>query len=120
MIQHQSHCWRTTMKFFIPHAKDDVHAEEVYDGIKRFVGEQTFGMVTSRRIYSVRFVHDGVFYTAKVGSVFERTGEPVVAILEGAVIYYICTPTRGVHQEVPYLVGRRQVDEIEEFESESG
>ena len=57
-------------------------------------------------------------YTATVGEVFERLGEPVVALFEGY-IFYLCTANRAVLRGEPYLIGREEVQWIKEFESDT-
>ena len=104
------------MKFFVPFTKDDAQAEEVYGAIRKFNTEQTLGPITSRRIHSICFYHNGNNLTATVGETFEPTGEPVAAILEGP-IYYVCTPNRGFMRGSPILVGREEIRTITDFDA---
>jgi hypothetical protein len=109
------------MKFFIPHAENEAQAEEVYAGIKRIVLKETLNeTIKERRIYSIRFRHDGVNYVATVGDIFERLGEPVIALLEGTALFHLCTPSRAVVKGGPYFIGREEVTSITEFDNEPG
>jgi len=103
------------MKFFVPAAKDDAYAEELYSAVVNFAEETTRWKVTPRRIYHIRYRHDSRSYDARVGEIEPRSGEPVVAILESQCVL-ICTPNHGVIRGMPILVGAGEHSEIEDFE----
>lgn len=106
---------RNTMQFFIPHASNDHHVEQLYNATRKFCAEQTGWKVLPTRIYSLRYRHNGNEYYAQVG-----TNDPieglVVCILESEVTYFVCTPNRGVLSGSPILVGREDVSYVELFE----
>lgn len=103
------------MKFFVPAATDQQEAERVYAKIREFVKKDTGDSLTNRRIASLTFFHEGVSYHAAVGDVFERIGEPVIAIFEGRLIY-VCTVNRGALRGGPVLVGIDEVRSLIDFE----
>lgn len=109
------------MKFFIPAAKDDANAEEIYESIRKFNSEQMNATLSPRRIYRVRGIHNGQEFTATVGEPFERYGEVVIAILvdTSRKLYLICTPDRGVLRGEPYLSGSNEIRDldVEDFEA---
>ena len=82
------------MEFFVPHATDAEQAERAYAAIKEFVAGQV-GSLTDKRIYRIRFSHDGNCFDLRVGDIHPQLGERVIAIFEGY-IYYVCTQNRGV------------------------
>jgi hypothetical protein len=108
------------MKFFIPVAKNkEVQQEEVYMQIRRHMAEGLRPKFDSRRVYKLRYTHDGKEHYAEVGMPHSQNGEPVIAIFHesGRRLYYICTPSRGVlGGEVPILVGEGNVLSWEDFE----
>jgi hypothetical protein len=106
------------MKFFIPYAKDVAEAENVYDGTRKFNALEMHATLSPERIYSLSGVHDGKRFKATVGEIFERLGEPVIAILLDIKrrCYFICTPTRGVLGGEPYLSGAHEINSIQYFE----
>ena len=103
------------MKFFIPLAKDDKEAQEIYGGIIKFAKETAWKEIKDRKIFSIAFNHDGKDYIARVGEKYSVTGEMVMAILESET-FLVCTPNRGVLRGMPILVGKNEVYSIEDFE----
>ncbi len=103
------------MKFFIPNAKDDKQAEEVYNGIIKFAEENLKWGVNTDRIYSIRYSHEGKDFLAKVGEVENRTKDLVLAILKSTT-YLICTINRGGLRGMPILVGENEIERIEYFD----
>jgi len=89
------------VKFFVPSAKDKEQEQRFYDAMKKFVKDQLGWDITDRKIFSVRYTHDGKNYYAEVGKVEQVEGETVMAILE-SVTYLICTPNRGSLEECRY------------------
>jgi len=108
------------MKFFIPHAKDKEEEHKVYDAIRKFARDQLKWNITDRRIFSIRYTHDGKGYYAEVGRTEQVEGEEVIAILESGysdvIVYLICTPNRGVARGMPILVGENETYSIADFD----
>jgi hypothetical protein len=101
------------MGFFIPAAKSAEEAENVWQAIHSFARSNLGSEPTTRRIFRIRYHHDGNKYEAEVGRPEPRTGETVIAILE-SVTYLVCTANRGVVRGIPILVGRDSVvDQID-------
>jgi hypothetical protein len=105
------------MKFFIPYASTPEMAEQVYESIKKFAVSTAHGSPSQRRIFRIKYHHEGKNYQAEVGKEHRRIGEEVIAILE-SFVYLICSPNRGVVRGGPCMVGYDEVDEIEDFEEE--
>jgi len=104
------------MRFFVPGAKDDAEAESVYKAIRKHAVETTGHGVTDRRIYHMSWKHGGVLYESTVGKPDPRLREEVVAILEGAVTYLVCTNSRGVIRGEPMYVGKEEAYIVSDFE----
>ena len=107
------------MKFFIPHAKDKKEEDKNYEAIKKFAKETLGWNIKDRRIFSLRYTHDGKNYYAEVGKREQAEGEEVIAILESGysdvIIYLICTPNRGVIRGMPILVGENEAYSVVDF-----
>ena len=106
-------------KFFVPAAKDDDEAEGVRTAIIKFMVDQGFRDITSKRIFKLAYRHNSQDYEAEVGQPDTLAGGPVVLmILEARFgeLYLVCTPSRGGAGGNPILVGRPSVRSIEEFE----
>ncbi|MBS1840088.1 MAG: hypothetical protein JSS69_18830 [Acidobacteria bacterium] len=106
------------MKFFIPAASDEAHAEEIYQATRKFNAEQMGAKLSDRRIYTVSGKHSGKSFTATVGQPFESLGETVIAISldTSRSCYFICTPNRGVLRGMPYLSGSDEINHSEDFD----
>ena len=105
------------MKFFIPDAKDESDAEQVYERTKKIAGETLGWPVSERRIQSITFRDKQQTVQAEVGKTDPITGEIVMAILDSTA-FLVCTPNRGVLRGIPVLVGKHEV--IEELVFEHG
>lgn len=103
------------MKFFIPFATDDKQAENVWAATKKFAEENLQWKITDRRIFSIKYTHEGKSYYSEVGKQDLRTGEVVIAILESTT-FLVCTPNRGVARGEPMLVGINEVESVINFE----
>jgi hypothetical protein len=103
------------MNFFVPHTKNEEQASKLYEASKTFCEEQTGWKVTSKRIFTLRYRHDGTEYLAQVGSKDYSEGE-VLCIFESEVTYFVCTSHRGVLTGPPILVGREEISDIEYFD----
>lgn len=104
----------TEVKFFIPKAKDDTQAEEVWESIKKFAEKNLEWDVSDRRIFSITYQKHGKDYYVEVGKPDPRNGELVIAILKSNT-YLVCTPNRGVLRSIPILVGGSELTEITDF-----
>src|SRR5688572_10267272 len=91
------------MEFFIPYSKDRKQAEDVWNSCRIWTNRNC-GAVQLDRIFSIEYVHEGKRWFAEVGQPEPRTGELVIAILNG-ITYLVCTPNRGVIRGTPILVG---------------
>lgn len=104
----------TEMKFFIPKAKNDVQAQEVWESVKKFAEKTLDWEVSDRRIFSIAYQKHGEDYYVEVGKPDPRNGELVIAILE-SITYLVCTPNRGVLRGMPILVGESELKDITDF-----
>jgi len=106
------------MRFFIPAAEDEAQAESVYGSIREFLGTELGAAFDERRVFSLRYVHDGKEYSAEVGKTHALNGEPVVAILHEPErrLYHVCTTNRGVARGGSILVGEHSVKACEDFD----
>ena len=104
----------TEMKFFIPKAKDDAQAQEVWKSVKKFAEDTLDWEVSDRRIFSITYHKHGKDYYVEVGKSDPRNEELVIAILE-SVTYLVCTPNRGVLRGMPILIGQSELKDITDF-----
>jgi hypothetical protein len=106
------------MKFFIPFAKDEAQEQDVYGGIHKFLSQELGAVFTDRRVFSLRYHHDGKKYYAEVGKEHSLNKEPVIAILYEDLrkLYHVCTPSRGVVRGMSILVGAAEVEEVVDFD----
>lgn len=107
------------MKFFIPAAKNEQQEEQVYNSVKRFLGEQLGAQFSNRKIASLRYRHDGNTYHAEVGEIHGLNNEPVIAILFEPLrnLYHVCTTSRGVIRGMSILVGHHDVVSVADFDN---
>lgn len=110
-------------EFRVPGAEEtDMTDEELYEAIVKFA-EQSFGPLSDARIEGIRYHERDPKYEqdvidVDVGDVFPITGEPVEAILydESRDLYLVCTPTRGVAEGNPILVGNDKIRDVRHFD----
>jgi hypothetical protein len=102
--------------FFVPAARDDAQAEEVWEATRKFARDQLGWEVGERRIFRIEYTHDGQDLVAQVGEQEPRQGEPVLVILESNA-YLVCTENRGVARGAPILVGLQTVSKIVDFDA---
>ena len=91
------------MRFFIPHARDDAQAEQVYEAVRKFTEEEC-GEVTPTRYYAIYYRHNGEELRARVGDPDPLVGETVIAIFKSdreRGPFFICTHNRGVKRGSP-------------------
>lgn len=102
------------MKFTVPGAKP-ADAEAAYQAIIDEVKDQLRIPIGTRRIASIRYLHDKRRYLAKVGGLDPQQGRyQVVAILE-AKPHIIYTRTEAGGQGLTMLVNSDEITEIIDF-----
>ena len=103
------------MKFFIPYAKNDEDAEEVYSGIIK----NNNAIQTDNRIFKLSFYDNNKRIFAEVGKPIvgnNKTGDQIViAIVEKFGFYCICFPTMGVFGGVPVYVDSKPDNAVVEY-----
>jgi hypothetical protein len=89
--------------FFIPYAQGPEEAERVWQATVTFVETQGARVRRDRRIFAVRYVHEGQEIVDVVGEKDASTGEEVLVILlsEPPGPLLICTASRGVARGEP-------------------
>ncbi len=102
-------------RFFVPAATDAAQAERVREAVIMFTKQTTGWDCSNRRIFRIKYRHEGKNYFAQVGERCPRVGELVVMILDSKT-YLVCTQHRGVAGGQPVIVGKDEVYEIEDFE----
>ena len=102
------------MKFFVPHATSDETAEATWAATKKFAEETLGWNVSDRRIFSIRYRHDGQEYHSQVGREDPTEGEVLIILESNA--YLVCTPNRGVLRGMPILVGKNEAIVVTDFE----
>lgn len=104
------------MRFFVPSADNSGQAEEIYHKIRDRVAASG-GAVIDKRIYQLKYQHEGRPEIVVVGSDRHSFGVgPVVAIFEASDgTHYVCTQ-RSVASEVqPHALPSSTVVETEDF-----
>jgi hypothetical protein len=104
------------MKFFIP-SMGPGNAEAFYQGIRTFVANQFGHQPTERRVYRVSYTHRGDRVDSQVGKQQGSDHETIYAILEASDSYRVCTPQHGVAALAPYVIPRKSVVEVVDFET---
>ncbi|MEH1774215.1 hypothetical protein [Nostoc sp.] len=94
------------MKFFVPVAKDDIKAEQVYSAL----AQSLQAPITEKRIWKLQWHDRKIDMECEVGkplsSSYQTGKELVLAIFECENLYKICTLTRGGVKGEPILVGK--------------
>jgi hypothetical protein len=107
------------MKFFMPAIQDSKQAEEMYQNIKTAVQKAVPCDVSDRRVFRIAFTLKRMRHEAEVGETIRLDREEVVAaIFESPTLrtYLICTKSRGIHGNMPHLIGYQDVSTSEDFE----
>ncbi len=104
------------MRFFVPSANDPRDAEERYRRLRDRLAA-SIGPVSERRIYRLKFEHDGTKRIAMVGSDRHGFGSaPVCAIFEGSDgSKYVLTQNGDAGDGEPHPIPPNQVIETEDF-----
>lgn len=106
------------MKFFVP-AFDEPDAERVWAGTRQWLSE--LGLATTRRrIRALACEIAGKDHFVAVGCETPDSDEPVLVILESSDlgIFYICTPSRGVLDDIPYPMWLDESWRVIDFDEE--
>ncbi len=106
------------MKFFIPFTTDEQQEQQTYAAIKKFLENVMQASFSERKIFSLRYQHDGKDYYAEVGRIHAVNGETVIAILYEPMraLYHICSPTRGVVRGHSIIVSEQSVSAVVDFD----
>ena len=91
------------MKFFVPCAGDWAEAEQVWAAVRLWLSD--LGLPTTRRrIRALACEIAGDDHEVAVGSETPYGDEPVLVIPESSNlgIFYVCTASRGVLEDIPY------------------
>ena len=103
------------MKFFVPAAKDDIKAEQVYSAIARSVEAP----ITEKRIWKLQWRDREIDMECEVGkalpSSYQTGKELVMAIFECENLYKICTLSRGGVKGEPILVSKNSLSSATYF-----
>ncbi|WP_392531098.1 hypothetical protein [Nostoc sp. C117] len=95
------------MKFFVPAAKDDVKAEQVYNALAQSVQAP----ISEKRIWKLQWRDREIDMECEIGkplpSSYQTGKELVLAIFECENLYKICTLTRGGVKGEPILVEKK-------------
>jgi len=107
------------MKWFLPAAKDEEQAIQVYQSIKDIVkstDDRRIRRITylENRVGRTRVAKVGKICVAEVGEIFPLNGEIVLAIFHGGSLYYVCTQNRLGG----FIVGDHEVSSFEDFDAE--
>jgi hypothetical protein len=90
------------MRFFVP-AFNEADAERLWAGTRQWLSG--LGLATTRRrIRALACAIEGRDHFVAVGGDPPDGDEPVLVILESSNlgIFYVCTPSRGVLDDIPY------------------
>jgi hypothetical protein len=105
------------VKFFVPHADSPEQAERVWQATRDFLIDNGF-QVSERRIYSMRYQHDGKDCFDKVGEMDRYGHEMILVLLETPSVYLCCTANRGVLRGHPILTGKGPDTFVTEFKND--
>ena len=101
--------------FFVPASRSPEHAEAVWSGTRRLTQDNLDIEIDDRRIFRLRYRHEGETVTAEVGQE-EPTSSGLVLMIFDSNPYLVCTPHRGVFTGTPIRVARESVLESVEFD----
>lgn len=98
------------MKFFVPYAADDAHAEQIWTDARADLFD--LGLPTTRRrIWALSLDATGSDCLLYIGREVPDEYGPAMIIFEasGADLYYVCTPWNGIlgGEPFPLALGKR-------------
>lgn len=105
------------MKFFVPAADSPEQAERVWQATRDFMIQQGFD-TTGRRIYSMKYWHNGKECFDRVGEPDRYGHETILVMLETPSVYLCCTANRGVLRGDPILTGKGDGTYVTDFEKD--
>ncbi len=105
------------MKFFVPAANSSEQAENIWQATFDFMVSQGFSP-TERRIYSMKYWHNGKECFDKVGEKDRYGHEIILIMLETPSVYLCCTANRGVLRGEPILTGKSSDTYVTDFEKD--
>ena len=94
------------MKFFVPYAADDAHAEQIWNDARADLFD--LGLpTTKRRIWALALDSREPGHLLHVGREIPDDYGPAMLILEAsnADVFYVCTPWNGVLGGEPFVLG---------------
>jgi hypothetical protein len=94
------------VKFFVPYAADDEHAEDIWAGSRSDLFD--LGMpTTKRRIWALSLDCEPSAQLLHVGREVPDDYGPAMLIFEASCrdLYYVCTPWNGVLGGEPFVLG---------------
>lgn len=106
------------MKFFVPCTADRLDAEQAWSAIRQWLAD--LGLATTgRRIQALVCGIDGVDHVLAVGRETPY-GDMAAVILESIDrdLFYVCTPGRGVLEDIPYPMRLDDKWRVIDFEEE--
>jgi hypothetical protein len=105
------------MKFFVPFIEDQPAAERMYAAVKEFASKETGWMLAPGRVFALRYRMNDREFLAQVGIPHPPgpEAEVVVCIFRSAGFYLICTQNRGVMRNLPLVIPRGRVSDVEFF-----
>lgn len=107
------------MKFFVPGARDEAQTERIWAGVRRWLAQ--LGLATTRRrIRALAYEIDGKDHFLAVGGETPDGEDFAMVILESSDldIYYVCTPTRGMLDDIPYPLALDERWRVIDFDEE--
>jgi hypothetical protein len=93
------------MKFFVPYAADDDHAEQIWSDSRADLFD--LGLpTTKRRIWALSLHSSGGHQLLAIGRRIDPDEGPTLIIFEASNrgAYYVCTPWRGVLGGEPHVL----------------
>jgi hypothetical protein len=103
------------MKFFVPVAKDDIKAEQVYSAIANSVQAP----ITKQRIWRLQWRQNEIDIQVEVGKPLPPSlttvKELVIAIFDCENLYKICTLNRGGVKGEPILIEKNLQSSVTYF-----
>ncbi|HLL29844.1 MAG TPA: hypothetical protein VK403_02500 [Allosphingosinicella sp.] len=94
------------MKFFVPYAADDAHAEQIWSDSRADLFD--LGLpTTKRRIWALSFDVHNPACLLHIGREVPDEYGPAMLIFEASDIdvYYVCTPYNGILGGEPFVLG---------------
>lgn len=106
------------MEFFFPNANSERKMEKIYQTLRLNIERGLRAELSTRRIHSLNYHHNGREEWAVVGENEKISGEMVLAIFyePNRQVYHVCTPYRGLLEGMPILVGQDEIRGVVDFD----